>query len=845
MNMTHVRLWYWLAGFTGLTLNVHATVTTVAYWRMGENDPGAVSGGFCTNTVDWFFGRILTNTPVAGVYPVYTNNVGPQAALATGSQLSLALAGGQHGVGAVVPSLTDNFGVEAWVYPTDTTGGAVVYDGNTGSSGWGIYQSGPNYAGLFGSVQFFGSAPVTLNTWTHVALVRNNGTATLYVNGVPAGSLTLAPLNPAGNFLVGANNSGGESFSGLIDEVRIFTFALGQFTTNDLLLNANVVTTTADSGAGSLRQVIPQVNPGATVLFASNLSGQTITLTSGPLETISDLTIDGSALPAGLTVSGNSSSYILLIGGSSSFTLNALTLTHGQVTGASGGGIYVTPDCTVTLNQVTLAGNSAIGSAGNTNGIGSGSAGGNGIGGGIYNEGILTLNQCTLLNNSATGGAGGLGSEDYGGGTGGAGEGGGIYNDSLGTLTLNQCTLSTNSATGGGGGQAGKYGTGGNGGSGFGGAIYNTGTLTLNQCTLSGNSGKGGAFGPGGGIGGVPHGLAGTGDAGGVYNAASASSVTLRDCLLALNSGGSSPDLDGGIASLGHNLLGLTGNSTGLINGTNSDLVGTVAAPVNPALGPLASNGGRTLTMALLAGSPAIDAGDDSLTNAFATDQRGAGYPRLRGQHVDIGAYEFDTTGYSAPAIASVGAGVVALNPTTGMGGVNVGASVNPNGLATAAWLQFGATTAYGAATVPVSLGNGSVNVPVNLSLIGLPPGVAIHYRVVAANPAGTAVSADHTANISLLGDFNGDGIVSQSEMNAVYANYLSTSPWLSMTNVAGLGGTNVTFSLSNAVFGTYSVLYSTDLLSWYYLGPATPRYLFTDTNAPASAQRYYRLSYP
>jgi hypothetical protein len=33
--------------------------------------------------------------------------------------------------------------------------------------------------------------------------------------------------------------------------------------------------------------------------------------------------------------------------------------------------------------------------------------------------------------------------------------------------------------------------------------------------------------------------------------------------------------------------------------------------------------------------------------------------------------------------------------------------------------------------------------------------------------------------------------------------------------------------------------------VDWIYLGPATPRYLFTDTNAPSLPQRYYRLTYP
>ena len=65
------------------------------------------------------------------------------------------------------------------------------------------------------------------------------------------------------------------------------------------------------------------------------------------------------------------------------------------------------------------------------------------------------------------------------------------------------------------------------------------------------------------------------------------------------------------------------------------------------------------------------------------------------------------------------------------------------------------------------------------------------------------------------------------------------------MTNVAGLGGTNVTFALTNNLAGAFSVEYTTNLMDWLFLGPATPRYEFTDTNAPAVPQRYYRLRWP
>src|SRR2546428_4992685 len=49
--------------------------------------------------------------------------------------------------------------------------------------------------------------------------------------------------------------------------------------------------------------------------------------------------------------------------------------------------------------------------------------------------------------------------------------------------------------------------------------------------------------------------------------------------------------------------------SRAFVNGVNGNIVGVV----NPRLGPLAENGGPTRTVALLPGSPAIDAGDNSL----------------------------------------------------------------------------------------------------------------------------------------------------------------------------------------------------------------------------------------
>jgi hypothetical protein len=100
--------------------------------------------------------------------------------------------------------------------------------------------------------------------------------------------------------------------------------------------------------------------------------------------------------------------------------------------------------------------------------------------------------------------------------------------------------------------------------------------------------------------------------------------------------GNSPSNCSGTIADAGHNLS------------SDNSCVFTGAGSLNntdPMLGPLADNGGPTLTLALLPGSPAIDAGDDSA--APPTDQRGVARPV--GAASDIGAYEC-----SAPFVATV-----------------------------------------------------------------------------------------------------------------------------------------------------------------------------------------------
>ncbi|MGH8091298.1 MAG: IPTL-CTERM sorting domain-containing protein, partial [Rudaea sp.] len=114
----------------------------------------------------------------------------------------------------------------------------------------------------------------------------------------------------------------------------------------------------------------------------------------------------------------------------------------------------------------------------------------------------------------------------------------------------------------------------------------------------------------------------------------------------------------------------LRGSYTLTIAGTN-DLV-MAATPnitlpgatlsADPLLGPLANNGGATLTMGLLAGSPALGVGINP--NAYANDQRGPGFPRTVGGLTDIGAFQGTVAAAAAkipaPTLSIWGLGLLA-----------------------------------------------------------------------------------------------------------------------------------------------------------------------------------------
>lgn len=336
------------------------------------------------------------------------------------------------------------------------------------------------------------------------------------------------------------------------------------------------------------------------VAAANGMSGGgTVVLTGGCTYTFAqanDATDGGNALPAitgNVTITGNGSTITRSAASgtplfrlldvstpSAKLILNNLTLTNGNTTDNVGGGAIFNRG-TTTLNLVVVSGNTALG------------------GGGLdSNQGAVNVSQSTFANNTATQALGGglaaegntvltVSQSTFLGNSAGAAGGGAILNDT--TLTITNSTFSANS-----------------GGTSGGGAIENFGSGTVNQSTFSGNQ--------------SPFG-------GGVHDYLHA--LTLKQTVVVNSTGGNcggSP----GVVDGGYNLE--DGTTCGF-SAANHSLSNT-----NAQLGPLANNGGPTLTFAITSSSPAFNAIPTGTPGCGGTDQRGVTRPQ--GTGCDIGSYE-------------------------------------------------------------------------------------------------------------------------------------------------------------------------------------------------------------
>ncbi|MFL6336657.1 MAG: Calx-beta domain-containing protein [Pyrinomonadaceae bacterium] len=488
----------------------------------------------------------------------------------------------------------------------------------------------------------------------------------------------------------------------------------------------------------------------------------------------------------------------------STVSISGLTVSGGRVAQDDGGGILNNQSTALTLSDVAVRDNAAESQFATVVGRG----------GGIFQDGSsLTMTNCTVSNNSAADGSAGSSTSGHGGGgiyithgnvnitnstisgnkagspvsgtNGTPGMGGGIYVDATSSnefVTLTNCTVSGNSA--------GALGTG------FaprGGGIFNaTGNLTLNSCTVAGNTaGSAGASFGGGISSGFPSGSA--------FN-------TLRNTIVANNTAGADPDLQGTFNSQDYNLIRTPGSAT--ISGTTTHNV----TGVDPLLSPLQNNGGPTQTHALLAGSPAIDAGS---SNGLTTDQRGLTRPvdnasaANASNGADIGAFEaqaapaagqlqFSAASYTAAE--SAGNAAITVTRTGGSAGAVSVTFATADGTA-AAGADYTAVSNF---TVTFADGDASpktINVPIADDLLDEPDETV---NLTLSNPTGGAslVGSPATATLTISDNDTlpppsisvGDATVTEGDAGRTPTNFV--------VSLSGASGKPVSVSFA-AVDGT------------------------------------------
>jgi predicted outer membrane repeat protein len=421
----------------------------------------------------------------------------------------------------------------------------------------------------------------------------------------------------------------------------------------------------------SLREAITAANAQAgddVINFQAGLSGA-INLTSALPLLFTNITIDGpgaDVLSVQRTTAADTPQFrIFTIMQPAAIGISGLTLANGNVADSDGqqlaaqaGGAILNLS-NLTVSDSTLSNNHA-----------------GDFGGAILNLGNLTVSDSTFSNNHA------------------GDSGGAIQNGTLNlstfaaTVTVRNSTFTGNSAVREGGGinnlkHAMVTGStlSGN-AAGLGAGIRNVGTLTVTGSTIFGNKAS---------I-----------NFGGIEVFGTLNNTTLNNTIVAGNLNtrfARWEDVHGSVGGQ-FNLIGDGTFMSGIANGLNGNQIGTAAAPIDPRLGPLADNGGPTLTHALLTGSPAIDAGSNTAAADSPTDQRG--FARIvegdgiGAATVDIGAFEFVPPPNSPPTLDPIGnrqadkGDIVAFTATASDGDVPVnilrfslvgapaGATINP-----------------------------------------------------------------------------------------------------------------------------------------------------------------------
>ncbi|MBK9923775.1 MAG: sortase [Anaerolineales bacterium] len=492
-----------------------------------------------------------------------------------------------------------------------------------------------------------------------------------------------------------------------------------------LVVNTNTDNTTAGDGLCTLREAINNANSNSdttngdcvagagadTISFAGNY---TITLSGSQLPVVTTtITINGNG-ETNTTIQANANpnvatNRIFEVASTGNLTLNGLTIRNGRcsvtcpTSANNGGGIYTAG--TLALTNSTISGNSAIVGGGIVNAgtlaVTKSTISGNSgdiDGGGIYNIGMLAMTNSTISGNSAN-----------------ASSGGGIYNN-VGTTTVTNSTISGNSAGFVGGGIRNLNGIttvtnstiSGNSAI-FGGGIVNAGTLTVTNSTISSNS------------------VSNSG--GGIDNNSGTTTVTNSTI------SGNSANIGGGINNFGMLNFANTiiANSTSGGDCANANTIGTdtnnlvednSCSPLlsgDPNLGPLANNGGPTQTHALLASSPAIDAGNNTTcTNAPVNDKDQRGVSRPQGTGCDVGAFEYTgddtplTVLSSQPSNNSIRQSVAQITVTYNKAALSDGSSNAANNAANYLLVEQGANDFFDTKSCQGGRGSDDTQITVN-----------------------------------------------------------------------------------------------------------------------------------
>jgi hypothetical protein len=465
-----------------------------------------------------------------------------------------------------------------------------------------------------------------------------------------------------------------------------------------------VVQNLNDSGAGSLRDAISQVNnstdPANAIGFSAGLTG-TITLDSALPAFARTVNLSGPGAKmitvARSSAGGTPAFAIFTVGAGLAARISGLTITGGQA--ADGGGIS-------NHGFLELEGAAVTGNTATDKGGGVFSDAPNPAPGSRTPAGVAIISS--VISNDTTSGSGGAAGIDI----------------ESGPLLLRNSTVSGNQSLG---------------GDNAGGVAVNGGTAQISFSTISANTATGPV------------------NAGGLDAQAP---TGLVDTLLAGNASGS-PDVDvrgtqfnlaaTDLGASGHDLIGNGTGAPQFVNGSNGDQVGTAGNPLDPKLGPLQDNGGATPAMALLPGSPAIDAGVNPVVGshppASVPDQRG--FVRVAGNSVDIGAYEAGSTQLAvmlAIAPSQGAAAAVAANTP-----VSFVAVVAPGVVGASPTLPGGTVhfTVDGQAAADVAVANGR-------AVLNLPSGLAPGAHAIAASYTSTNSPAFANSSASRTIDATG-----------------------------------------------------------------------------------------